>query len=198
MYRLKTLLLFYSSVFFIPITVLSLNTFCIFSTHTSILFIYASILFLRFWIIFTIITLNSFSGRLPMSSPFVWSCWFFTMLLHLLCFSVFSFCLINVFGVSFPPLARLQVPFTCEVCSPGWGWTSVLWRLPGRGETGACFLVSGSRSCLAEGQCHIQWCVWSVCELGMAFGSSGTGACWPWVGLGVSSKMEAFERALTD
>ena len=43
-----------------------------------------------------------------------------------LCFSVFSFCLINVFGVSFPPLARLQVPFTCEVCSPGWGWTSVL------------------------------------------------------------------------
>jgi len=71
-------------LFFIPITVLSLNTFCIFSTHTSILFIYASILFLRFWIIFTIITLNSFSGRLPMSSPFVWSCWFFTMLLHLL------------------------------------------------------------------------------------------------------------------
>ena len=32
----------------------------------------------------------------------------------------------------------------------------------------------------------------------MAFGISGTGACWPWVGLGVSSKMEAFERALTD
>ena len=61
-----------------------LNTFCMSSTHTSILFIYASILFLRFWIIFTIITLNSFSSRLPMSSPFVWSCWFFTMLLHLL------------------------------------------------------------------------------------------------------------------
>ena len=61
-----------------------LNTFCIFSIHTSILFIYTSILFLKFWIIFTILTLNSFSGRLPMSSPFVWSCWFFTMLLHLL------------------------------------------------------------------------------------------------------------------
>ena len=114
------------------------------------------------------------------------------------CFSVFSFCLINVFGVSFPQLARFQVPFTCEVCSPGWGWTSVLWRLPGRGETGACVLVSGSRSCLAEGQCHIQWCVWSVYELGMVLGSSGTGACWPWVGLGVSSKMEAFESALID
>ena len=58
--------------------------------------------------------------------------------------------------------------------------------------------MSGSRSCLAEGQYHIQLCVWSFCELGMAFGSSGTGACWPWVGLGVSSKMEAFERAPTD
>ena len=50
-----------------------LNTFCMSSTHTSILFIYASILFLRFWINFTIITLNSFSGRLPISSSFVWS-----------------------------------------------------------------------------------------------------------------------------
>ena len=35
----------------------SLNISCIFS-----------ILFLRFWIIFTVITLNSFSGRLPISS----------------------------------------------------------------------------------------------------------------------------------
>ena len=43
-----------------------LNISCIFSIH-------ASILFLRFWIIFTIITLNSFSGRLPISSSFIWS-----------------------------------------------------------------------------------------------------------------------------
>ena len=39
-----------------------LNVSCIFSN-----------LFLRFWIIFTIITLNSFSGRLPISSSFIWS-----------------------------------------------------------------------------------------------------------------------------
>ena len=40
-----------------------LNVSCIFS-----------ILFPRFWIIFTIITLNSFSGTLPISCSFVWSC----------------------------------------------------------------------------------------------------------------------------
>ena len=43
-----------------------LNISCIF-------LIRASILFLRSWIIFTIITLNCFSGRLPISSSFIWS-----------------------------------------------------------------------------------------------------------------------------
>ena len=43
-----------------------LNIFCTFSSR-------ASILFLRFWIIFTVITLNSFSGRLLISSSFIWS-----------------------------------------------------------------------------------------------------------------------------
>ena len=53
------------------------NTSCIFST-------FASILFQRSWIIFTIIILNSFSGRLPisisfscfsevLSCPFIWN-----------------------------------------------------------------------------------------------------------------------------
>ena len=63
-----------SSVFFISVIVLftsvclffsssksSLNISCVFS-------IYASILFLRSWIAFTIITLNSFSGRLLIST----------------------------------------------------------------------------------------------------------------------------------
>ena len=48
-----------------------LNLSCIFSVLVSRLFICNSILFSRFWIIFTIIILNSFSGRLPISS-FVW------------------------------------------------------------------------------------------------------------------------------
>ena len=41
-----------------------LNISCIFSVSASIL---------RFWIIFTIITLNSFLGMLPISSSFTWS-----------------------------------------------------------------------------------------------------------------------------
>ena len=71
-----------------------LNTFCIFSTHTSVLFIYASILFLRFWIIFTIITLNSFSGRLPISSLFVWS-WGFLPCSFICCMFLCLFLLFN-------------------------------------------------------------------------------------------------------
>ena len=49
-----------------------LNLSCIFSILVSRLFIYNSILFSRFWIIFTIIILNFFSGRISISSSFVW------------------------------------------------------------------------------------------------------------------------------
>ena len=49
-----------------------LNISCLFSILVSRLFICNSILFPTFWIIFTIIILNSFSGRLPISSRFVW------------------------------------------------------------------------------------------------------------------------------
>ena len=48
--------------------------FCVFVRFLFNCFLYFfSILFPRFWIIFTIITLNFFSGRLPISSSFVWS-----------------------------------------------------------------------------------------------------------------------------
>ena len=62
--------------------------------------------------------------------------------------------------------------------------------------TGACVLVGGARSCLSGGQDHVQWYVFSVCEL-MILGSlsangwgcvpvllvvwhgvPSTGACW--------------------
>ena len=49
-----------------------LNISCIFSILVSCLFICNSILFSRFWIIFTIIILNFLSGRLSISSSFVW------------------------------------------------------------------------------------------------------------------------------
>jgi len=66
-----------------------LNLSCIFSILVSRLFICDSILFSRFWIIFTIIIYNSLSGRFPISSSFVWfgehlscsfTCWVFLCL----------------------------------------------------------------------------------------------------------------------
>ena len=68
------MLLHYSSLidsFFISSRSL-LNISHIFSTLVASLLICNSILFLRFWIIFTIIILNAFSGRLPISPSFVW------------------------------------------------------------------------------------------------------------------------------
>ena len=75
-----------------------LNISYIFSICVSILFFCASILFLRFWISFTILTLNSFSGQLPNSSLFVWSCVCVCVFYHdpssATVFYLFSFCLI--------------------------------------------------------------------------------------------------------
>ena len=76
------LLLIPSSVFFISVTILFIGVHLFFSFPRSLLNIScilsmcAYILFLRSWIIFTTITLNSFSGRLPISSSFIWSCGF--------------------------------------------------------------------------------------------------------------------------
>jgi len=87
-----------------------LNISCIFSILVSGLFICNSILFSRFWIIFAIIILNSFSVRLPVSS-FVWfggylscsyTCWVFLclfILFRLLCLG-WPFCILAVCGSS--------------------------------------------------------------------------------------------------
>ena len=88
-----------------------LNTSCIFSVLVSRLFICNSIWFSRFWIIFTIIILNYFSGRLPISPSFVWfcghlscsfTCWIFLclfILFRLLCLG-WPFCMLEVCGSS--------------------------------------------------------------------------------------------------
>lgn len=76
-----------SGIFFISVIVL-FSTICLsFSSSRSLLnisvfLIHAPFLFLRFWIIFTISTLNSFSGRLSISSSLIWSL-VITLLLHL-------------------------------------------------------------------------------------------------------------------
>ena len=79
-----SLLLIPSSVFFISVIVLLIThnehiDFFVLQFSGSLLNISciflacASLLFLTAWIIFTIITLNSFSGRVPFSSSFIWS-----------------------------------------------------------------------------------------------------------------------------
>ena len=114
-----------------------LNFSCICSILVSNLFTYNFILFSRFWIIFLIIILNSFSGRLPISS-FVWfgghlscsfSCWIFLCLFNLfklLCLG-WPFCMLERFL------------FIVELAACGWCWTSDFSRFPGYGSLCRCF-----------------------------------------------------------
>ena len=109
-----------------------LNTSCIFSVLVSRLFICNSIWFSRFWIIFTIIILNYFSGRLPISSSFVWFHG------HLSC--SFMYCTFLCLFILFRLLC-LGWPFgMLEVCG-----SSLLWKFLPVGGVGrvACqgFLV---------------------------------------------------------
>ena len=122
-----------------------LNVSCIFS-----------ILFTRFWIIFTIITLNSFSGRLPISSSFVRSGGFLPC--SFICF-VFL-CLLILFNLLClgSPFRRLQARSShCFWCLPPVGEvgsvTCVGFLV---GATGACFLVGGAGSCPSGGLGHVR------------------------------------------
>ena len=75
-----------------------LNIYCIFS-------ICVSILLLRFWIIFTIITLFFFSDRSAISSTFICSYGFLSCPLVCIYFPVISFCLTFYFLVCFTQTA---------------------------------------------------------------------------------------------
>ena len=124
-----------------------------------------SILFPRFWIIFTIIPLNSFSGRLPISSSFVWSGGFYLAPSSALCFSVFSFCLSYCVLGLLSAGCRFVFPVVFGVC-PLWlmlvqwvlyaSWwrrlVPVFWWM----RLDLVFLVGRTASC----------CVfWGVCEV---------------------------------
>ena len=117
------------------------------------------ILFPRFWIIFSIITLNSFSGRLPISSSFVWSGGFLSCSFTC-CVFLCLLILLNLLCLG-SPFRRLQVCSSCcfwflppvaKVCSVG----SVGFLVEG---TSACVLVDEAGSCLSGGQVHVQLCV---------------------------------------
>ena len=109
----------------------------------------------RFWVIFSIITLNSFSGRLPISSSFVWSYGFlpFSFICIFLCLSIL-FILLCLGS----PFCRLE-GHSC----------SELWSLPAMGGVGlvpcegflfggtcAHVLMDGAGFHLSGRQCHGQ------------------------------------------
>ena len=118
-----------------------------------------SILFPRFWIIFTIITLNCFSGRLPISSSFVWSGGF----LPCSFISCVFLCFLVVLNLLFlwSTFRRLQVCSShCFSCLPlvlKFGSVGCVGFLVV--GTSACVLVDEAGSFLSDGQDRVRWCV---------------------------------------
>ena len=89
------LLLIPSRVFLISVIVLFVSECLFFNSYRSLSIgsCIFSILFSKFWIIFTIIILNSFSGSLPVSSLFIWASVF--LICSFIC--VVFFCLFIIF-----------------------------------------------------------------------------------------------------
>ena len=141
-------MLFITVCFLFSSSVSFLNFSCIFS-----------FLFQRFCIIFIIIILNCFSGRLPISSSFVGSgvflpCYF------ICCVFVCLLILFNLLCLG-SPFCRLQVrssrcfwclPAVAKVGSVGCVGFLVEW-------TSACFLMEEAGFCLSDGQVHVLWCI---------------------------------------
>ena len=145
-----------------------------FSSSRSLLnfsFIF-SILFPRFWIIFTIITLILFQVDCLFPPHLFGLMGFYLAPSSAAYFSIFSFCLtFCVWGLLFTG-CRLIVPIVFSVCPQWVRLVHCFWCLPSVGEVGsvACvgFLVEGTGSCvlgggtgssLPGGQDHIRWCV---------------------------------------
>ena len=101
--------------------------------------IFSSILFLRPWIIFTIIILNSFSGRLPISTSF--SCYSGVLSWSFIWFIALCLFIFSVFMSMWFLFHRLQdCNSSCFCCLPsgGWGYLRGLSKFPdGRA---LCFL----------------------------------------------------------
>ena len=117
-----------------------------------------SILFPRFWI-FTIITLNYFSGKLPISSSFVWS-GVFLPCSFICCVFLCLLILLNLLCLG-SPFCRLQVCSSpCFWCLPPVvkvaSVSCVGFLVEG---TSSCDLEDEAGSCLSVGLDRVWWCV---------------------------------------
>ncbi|XP_049565758.1 uncharacterized protein LOC125964388 [Orcinus orca] len=155
------LLLIPSRVFLISFIVLFIVVCFIFSSSRSLLNVSCilSVLFPRFWIIFTIVILNCFSGRMPICSSFVRSGGFLSC--SFICCVFFCLLILLILLCLGSPFCRLQARssrcFWClspvaKVGSVG----CVGFLVHG---TSACVLVDEAGSCLSGGQVHVWWCV---------------------------------------
>ena len=189
-----------------------------------LLFICASILFGRFWIIFIfififIITLNSLLGRLPVSL-FVWSYGFFIIFLHLLhVFLSFQLVWFIVFAISFLLVARscssclwslpqwVGMPLCLERVSSWGDWCLSSWvqlgfvSLEGSATFSGFFFffwAGGSLVWHGLGQpaANGQCCI--LVQLIIWYEASDAELASLWVGLGLRAEMETFKRLLTD
>ena len=115
------LLLIPSSVFFISVIVLFIIDSLFFSSsrsllNTSYFSVHASILFPKSRIIFTSTTLNSISGRLPISSSFIWS--FAFLPCFFICNIFLYYLILSDLLCLWSPFCKLQVivPLDSVVC----------------------------------------------------------------------------------
>ena len=121
-------------------------------SHPCLHSIYLCLHFIsKIWIIFIIITLNSFSGRLPVSPSFVWSggvlpC-FFICCMFLCLFILFNLLCSGPSSSSY----KVIVPLTCRVCPQCVGLDQYLVKVSWLAGTGSCVLVVGAISCLSKG-----------------------------------------------
>ena len=153
------LLLIPSSIFFVSVIVLFI---LFFKSSSSLLYIscifsiYASTLFLRFWIIFTIITLNSFQVDCLSPLHLIFLVSFYFVFSFVKFFPVVSFCVTFCIVVSFPQAAGSYFLFW-NLPSGDCGWSRAFCRP----------LVTHQRWILPfwwTGPCQ-GVCFWGSCEL---------------------------------
>ena len=120
------------------------------------------------WVIFTIITLNSFSGRLPISSAFFWSGWILPC--SFICCIFLCLILSNLLCLR-SPFCKLQGhSSSCFWCLPPVGkFGPVAYAGFLVGGTHTYVLVGGAGSLPSDGQAMSGGVFWCVCGLLVRF-----------------------------
>ena len=123
--------------------------------------------FFFFWIIFISITLNYFSGRLPISS-FIWSGGFFPSS-FICCMFLCVFILFNLLWLGlFSTDCKAVAPLTES--APRVRLAHCLVTVSWSGGSGVYILMGGAGSCLCKRQCCVHWCVmgylWALDDFG--------------------------------